>query len=35
VSKARRLLEELGLAVATPDEAREMLKLKGARNVGF
>jgi uncharacterized protein (DUF849 family) len=35
VSKARRLLEELGLAVASPGEAREMLKLKGGRNVGF
>src|SRR5690349_5874762 len=35
VSKARRILEELGLAVATPDEARQMLKLKGGRNVGF
>ena len=35
VAKARRILEELGLQVATPNEAREMLKLKGARNVGF
>jgi len=35
VSKARRILEELGFAVATPNEAREMLKLKGGRNVGF
>ena len=35
VSKARRILEELGLAVASPNEAREMLKLKGARNVNF
>jgi uncharacterized protein (DUF849 family) len=35
VAKARRLLEELGLAVATPADAREMLKLKGGRNVGF
>ena len=35
VAKARRILEELGLAVATPDEAREMLKLKGGRNVAF
>jgi uncharacterized protein (DUF849 family) len=35
VTKARRILEELGLAVATPNEAREMLKLKGGRNVGF
>jgi uncharacterized protein (DUF849 family) len=35
VSKARRILEELGLRVATPNDAREMLKLKGGRNVGF
>src|SRR3954466_6064209 len=35
VGKIRRILEELGLAVATPDDAREMLKLKGGRNVGF
>jgi uncharacterized protein (DUF849 family) len=35
VSKARRILEELGLTVATPDDARQMLKLKGGRNVGF
>jgi uncharacterized protein (DUF849 family) len=35
VAKVRRILEELGLAIATPDDARAMLKLKGARNVGF
>jgi uncharacterized protein (DUF849 family) len=35
VAKVRRILEELGLAVATPGEAREMLKLKGGRNVNF
>ena len=35
VSKIRRILEELGLQVATPTEAREMLKLKGGRNVAF
>ena len=35
VAKARRMLEELGLQVATPNDAREMLKLKGGRNVGF
>ena len=35
VAKAKRLLEELGLQVATPDEARQMLKLKGGRNVAF
>ena len=31
VAKIRRILEELGLEIATPDEAREMLKLKGKR----
>src|SRR2546429_4006341 len=35
VTKIRRILEELGLQIATPDEAREMLRLKGARNVAF
>jgi len=35
VAKARRILEELGLSVATPNDAREMLKLKGGRKVGF
>jgi uncharacterized protein (DUF849 family) len=35
VSKARRIIEELGLTVATPDDARAMLKLKGGRNVAF
>jgi uncharacterized protein (DUF849 family) len=35
VGRAKRILEELGLAVATPNEAREMLKLKGGRNVAF
>ena len=35
VSKIRRILEELGLAIASPDEARQMLKLKGAANVAF
>ena len=35
VSKAKRMLEELNLQVATPDEARAMLKLKGGRNVAF
>ena len=35
VTKARRILEELGLSVATPSDAREMLKLKGGRNVAF
>ena len=35
VSKIRRILEELGLQVATPDEARQILKLKGKNNVSF
>jgi len=35
VAKARRIIEEVGLQVATPNEAREMLKLKGARAVNF
>lgn len=35
VSKVRRLIEELGFDVATPSDAREMLKLKGPHNVAF
>lgn len=35
VAKIRRILEELGLEIATPDDARRILKLKGAQNVGF
>jgi uncharacterized protein (DUF849 family) len=35
VTKARRMLEELGLTVASASDAREMLKLKGASNVNF
>jgi len=35
VKKIRRILEELSLVVATPNEAREMLKLKGPGNVAF
>ena len=35
VAKIRRILEELGLTVATPEDAREMLALKGADRVGF
>src|SRR5207237_8538079 len=31
VAKLRRILEELGLAIATSGEARAMLKLKGGR----
>lgn len=35
VTKIRAVLEELGYAVATPDEARAMLGLKGQDKVGF
>ena len=35
VSKIRRILEELSLEIATPDEARAMLHLKGGDRVGF
>ena len=35
VHKIKRILGELGMEFATPDEARTMLKLKGPGNVGF
>ncbi|HWI31699.1 MAG TPA: 3-keto-5-aminohexanoate cleavage protein [Microbacterium sp.] len=35
VTKVRRVIEELGAEVATPDEAREMLGLKGAAGTAF
>ena len=35
VAMARQIIEGLGLEVATPDEAREMLELKGGDMVGF
>ncbi|MEJ5990321.1 3-keto-5-aminohexanoate cleavage protein [Ramlibacter sp. PS3R-8] len=35
VRQARKIIEGLGLEIATPDEAREMLQLKGADQVGF
>jgi hypothetical protein len=35
VAKIRRIVEELGNVVATPDEAREMLALKGGDRVKF
>ena len=35
VAKARRIIEELSLEVATPSEAREMLALKGGDQVTF
>src|SRR5208337_2160648 len=35
VAKARRLIEELGLELATADEARQILQLKGGDRVEF
>lgn len=35
VAKIRRIVEELGLEIATPDEARSLLGLKGGNQVGF
>lgn len=35
VTKVRQIIEGLGLAVATPDEAREILGLKGGDKVSF
>ncbi|MFC5497585.1 3-keto-5-aminohexanoate cleavage protein [Caenimonas terrae] len=35
VLRARRMLEALGLEIATPDEARTLLRLKGRNEVGF
>jgi len=35
VSKIRRILEELSLEIATPEEARAMLQTKGKDNVAF
>ncbi|MEM6311143.1 MAG: 3-keto-5-aminohexanoate cleavage protein, partial [Pseudomonadota bacterium] len=35
VKKIRRILEDLGSEIATPDEAREILDLKGADRVNF
>ena len=35
VTRVRGLIEGLGLEVATPDEARQMLQLKGRSNVSF
>lgn len=35
VRRVRRILEGMGLAIATPDEARALLKLKGRNEVGF
>ena len=35
VTKARQIIEGLGLEIATPDEAREILVLKGGDRVNF
>ncbi|MBE9552353.1 MAG: 3-keto-5-aminohexanoate cleavage protein, partial [Proteobacteria bacterium] len=35
VKLARKIIEGLGLEVATPDEAREILSLKGGDAVNF
>jgi uncharacterized protein (DUF849 family) len=35
VSRVRQIIEGLGLEIATFDDAREMLKLKGGDRVGF
>jgi uncharacterized protein (DUF849 family) len=35
VAKIRRIVEDLGCEVATPDEAREILDLKGGDNTNF
>ena len=35
VTAVRQIIEGLGLEIASPDEARELLALKGADTVGF
>jgi len=35
VTKARQIIEGLGLEIASPDEAREILVLKGGDKVNF
>ena len=35
VAKIKRIVEDLGSEVATPDEARELLDLKGSDKVKF
>ncbi len=35
VLQARKIIEGLGLEIATPDEAREILALKGADKTAF
>ncbi len=35
VTRARQIIEGLGLEIASPDEAREILELKGGDQVAF
>jgi uncharacterized protein (DUF849 family) len=35
VTQVRKILEGLGLDIASPDDAREILSLKGGDKVGF
>jgi uncharacterized protein (DUF849 family) len=35
VTKVRNILEEFSLDIATPNQVRDMLKLKGSRHVAF
>jgi uncharacterized protein (DUF849 family) len=35
VKRVRHILDGLGLEIATPDDARQMLQLKGRNQVGF
>jgi uncharacterized protein (DUF849 family) len=35
VTQVRRIIEGLGLTIATPDDAREILSLKGGDKVAF
>jgi uncharacterized protein (DUF849 family) len=35
VAQVRKIIKGLGLEVTTPDEAREILSLKGGDRVGF
>jgi len=35
VKRVRSIIEALSLEVATPDDAREILHLKGSNNTGF
>jgi uncharacterized protein (DUF849 family) len=35
VRQVRQIIEGLGLEIASPDEARDILELKGGANTGF